>query len=337
MNNSNTAVETTANNQKINYQFTALPSNFVFLLDNYTYKLLATLIQKESYWKNNNKLPQDGFFFIRLEDINVAMNSNKNELNLTIEALYINGIIDVRSDGWKKGQRKTNHYKINWDKIIELSHVTFQDILDGQMRIEKCKRGTKCTYITKDTVTEASTKVSTEVSTKVSTNCDPTIDNINNIDNKNNIYNINNILEYNNINNILEETTPTSGEVEEYNTNTDFSSIFFENSFEFEKKEERTTPTLYVVKDHFKEYQMPLEELTTYMRKNKIEDFNTVVVAMIKNGKKVENDSYVVTVSPITEVPQPPREAPKQIKDVQLVKVDEYADLSFLTQTPIYN
>lgn len=222
MNDKTQVVGTTT---QINYQFTAIPVNFIYLFDNYTYKLLATLMQKESFWKNQNKLDDDGFFFIRMDDINFAMNSNKNEINLTIEALHRCGVITVKSNGWVKGQRKTNKYKLNWNKIDELSKLSFQEIFDNGLQITKCKRGEKCTYITVD---EVSTQVSTKVSTQVSTNCDPTI---NNIDNIKNINDINNNI-YNNINdnNILDNSTFDKVEDNEQIDDNTFSTSNFLNN-----------------------------------------------------------------------------------------------------------
>lgn len=159
-----------------NYSFTAIPNNFIYLLDIYCYKLFATLMQKESYWKNNNQLTEDGYFSMRIEDIEKSLGCQTKEINSTIEALYCCGLISVISVG-TAGKRITNKYKINWNKVIEFSAIPIQQILDNDMIIKKCRRGTTLTY-------RQQTEVSTQVRTTPRTNCHTTIENINNIDNK---------------------------------------------------------------------------------------------------------------------------------------------------------
>ena len=308
--------------QSHNYSFTAIPSNFIYLFDNYTFKLLSILIQKESYWKNKGNL-NDGFFALRNEDIIFALQTNRNEVTLTIESLYISGIIDVDSCGWVSGQRKCNRYKINWDKINELAQISFQDIFDNNLKIEKCKRGTKCTYMHTVKSDNKETQPITKAITKASTNCDATI---NNIDNKENINNIDNILEYN-INNILiekeeikEDTQHLGGvadtaltqpfysnlveekkesqHMECVEDNNNFcNSIIMDNSKEEVKKEEKaTTPTLFVVVDNSKEIQLTFDQLSKYMEKKGVEDVCQVVAYIIKDGKRIDNDLNTPTV-----------------------------------------
>lgn len=184
---------------KINYQFTAIPTNFIYILDNYCFKLLSLLMQEESYWKSINKL-NNGYFFQSVEEQMNVLDTCRNEVNMTIESLYINNIIEVISEG-KAGKRSTNHFKINWDKITELSQLNITEVIKTNFRIEKCKRGTKCTY-------SANSKVNTNCNnskaiTEPITKCNTILDNINNLDNKNNINN--NIL-YNNKNNTSSST-----------------------------------------------------------------------------------------------------------------------------------
>lgn len=178
------------NENKINYQFTAIPTNFIYILDNCCYKLFSLLIQEESYWKSINRLDSNGYFFQTVEEQMNVLNINRNEVNMTIESLYINNIIDVISEGCR-GQRKTNRFKINWNKVIELSNINITEVIKTGIKIEKCPRGTKCTYskVNTEVNTEVVTKVITEVNTKVTTKCDTILYNTNNIDNKNNIYN----------------------------------------------------------------------------------------------------------------------------------------------------
>lgn len=144
--NYNSAVEDTAT---INYQFITAPLNLLYVCDVYTYKLLLTLMQKESYWKSKDKLSSDGYFYMSIEEIgDTILLSDRSDIRCTIEPLYINGIIDVKCTGVGRGTKKkiANEFKINYDKIIEFDKMPLYDIKEFGIRIEKLKRGTKVTY-----------------------------------------------------------------------------------------------------------------------------------------------------------------------------------------------
>lgn len=134
--------------KKIEYQFIPAPLNLFHICDIYTYSLLLTLIQKESYWKLKDKL-SDGFFYISIEEIgDIILLDNRNDIRCTIEALYTNGIIDVRCKGIGRGSKNkiANEFKINYDKIKEFDEMSIFDIKEFDVRIEKLKRGSKVTY-----------------------------------------------------------------------------------------------------------------------------------------------------------------------------------------------
>lgn len=134
--------------KKIEYQFIPAPLNLFYICDIYTYSLLLTLIQKESYWKLKDKL-SDGFFYMSIEEIgDIILLDNRNDIRCTIEALYINGIIDVKCKGIGRGSKNkiANEFKINYDKIKEFDEMSIFDIKEFDVRIEKLKRGSKVTY-----------------------------------------------------------------------------------------------------------------------------------------------------------------------------------------------
>lgn len=172
------AVESTA---KISYQFTAAPTNLIYLLDSDCFKLLTLLIQEQSYWNSKNRL-EDDYFFKPIEEIqNILFMKNDQDVRLTIESLYVNGFIDVVMLGKK---HQSNKFKINWNKIQEYDNISITDIIKFHSPITKMKRGTKCTYTNN---TDCTTKCTTNWTTNCSPNCTPTLDNINN--KENNIYN----------------------------------------------------------------------------------------------------------------------------------------------------
>jgi len=168
--------------KKIEYQFIPAPLNLFYVCDVYTYSLLLALIQKESYWKLKDKLSSDGYFFMSIEEISDTIYLfDRADIRCTIEALYINDIIDVRCNGLGRGAKNkiANEFKINYDKIKEFDEMSIFDIKEFNVRIEKLKRGTKVTYDTtcseepckraRKKVNTKSTQVSTQDSTQVST------------------------------------------------------------------------------------------------------------------------------------------------------------------------
>lgn len=175
------AVESTA---KITYQFTAVPTNLIYLLDSDCFKLLTLLIQEHSYWNSKNRL-EDDYFFKSIEEIqNTLFMKNDQDVRLTIESLYVNGFIDVVMLGKK---HQSNKFKINWNKIQEYDNISITDIIKFHSPITKMKRGTKCTYTNNtDCTTKCTTNWTTNCSPNCSPNCTPTLDNIDKLDNINN-------------------------------------------------------------------------------------------------------------------------------------------------------
>ena len=210
--------------KKIEYQFIPAPLNLFYVCDVYTYSLLLALIQKESYWKLKDKLSSDGYFFMSIEEISdIIYLFDRGDIRCTIEALYINGIIDVKCNGIGRGSKNkiANEFKINYDKIKEFDEMSIFDIKEFNVRIEKLKRGTKVTYDTTcseepckrarkkvntksvQQSTQVSTQQSTQVSTQIASNVATTT--IYNIEEKEKIENLNKIDNIDsNISNIVE-------------------------------------------------------------------------------------------------------------------------------------
>lgn len=202
--------------KKIEYQFIAAPLNLFYVCDVYTYSLLLALIQKETYWKSKGKLSDDDYFFMSIEEISDTIYLfDRGDIRCTIEALYINNIIDVRCNGVGRGakNRVANEFKINYDKIKEYNEMSIFDIKEFNVRIEKLKRGTKVTYDKQDLEDESRKKVntksaqlstqdSTQLSTQIASNvATTTIYNIDNKNKKEKIDNLDKIENKNNLNN----------------------------------------------------------------------------------------------------------------------------------------
>lgn len=183
------AVESTA---KISYQFTAVPTKLMMLLDNNCRSMLFTLIQLSSCYAN-----EDGYFFRSNSDLQTESNLSKNLVIVTIDTLYTNGIVDVKCGG-NKCKKIANYYKLNYNKILEYENISLEDTKNPDNKITTLKYKNS-DYVpsyktTTDTakITAADTaKSEHQKPQKVNTNIDSiNIYNIENINNKENyIYN----------------------------------------------------------------------------------------------------------------------------------------------------
>ena len=171
----------------INYQFTAIPTIFIYLMDNDCFKLFSILLQKETYWNNKSKL-NDGYFIKSISELSDELGlSNRKDVHTIIEALYVKNIIDVVVEPRKY---KTAKFKLNWEVINSYLNKSIYDVLEFEDKITKLNRNSIITY----------TNNVTNIDTNIDTKCNTTIDNINNIENKDNINNIKNNIDNNIIN-----------------------------------------------------------------------------------------------------------------------------------------
>lgn len=204
-------------NEKIPYQFTASPLNLMYILDSHCFKMLNLLIQEECYWRSQGKLV-DGYFFKSINDLKDDMfMSNDQDVRLTIEALYSNGLVDVINQG---DRHKASKFKVNMDKIIEIDSKSIIEVKKFYQKIYKLKRGCVCSYIepkevgnvsdidkgsgsTTNCTTDCNTNCTTDSNTDCSTICTPKLDKLNLL-NKSDLLNniddniINNNIEKNN-------------------------------------------------------------------------------------------------------------------------------------------
>lgn len=236
----------------INYQFTAIPTHFIYLMDNDCFKLFAILIQKESYWKNKNML-KDGYFIKSITELGEEMNiKNRKDIRLIIEALYRKDLISIQVQPQKHNTAK---FKLNWNVINEYLDKPIYDVIEFEEKISKLNRNEDITYInsTKCTTTLVTTLVKsdnnvtndgTNMGTELGTKCTTTKDNINNINKKNiNIY-TSNIIEENceKIEEVGLIENPTSEKEEKEIDNNNTFQLFEVGMLE--EKEENITPSM---------------------------------------------------------------------------------------------
>lgn len=182
------------------HSFVPMPTNLIYLLDNDCFKIMAVLIQEESYWKSKDRLSPEGFFFKSIDELTQQLNyGNAKDVRLTLEALFRASLVDIKATD---GVRHTAAMRINWNTIKEISEKTITDIIKFENRICKLKRTEQITYADKMTTkvrtkvetdcaskldTELNTNCRTDCHTNLSTNCTPTIDNIDKIENQDNL------------------------------------------------------------------------------------------------------------------------------------------------------
>ena len=244
--------------KQIEYQFTAVPTTLFLLLDNNCRSMLFTLIQLSTMYSNS-----DRYFYRSNEDLQSQSNLSKNLVIATIDTLYINKIVDVKTVGKSKG-KYTNEYKLNFDKIKEYDKLSIEDTKNPSNKIaivdyknnyqpqyikdyliENEEDNNECKEPRKRTRKEARKRVRKEPRKKVNTN----IDNIESLENKDNIYNIkdniySNIysIKYNKEKSKIEDTTNVEVANEVANAKTSFNNNI-ENKADIPTLVEKTTDT----------------------------------------------------------------------------------------------
>lgn len=156
--------------------FVPIPTNLIYMLDCDCLKVLAILIQKESYWDNKGKL-KDGWFVKSISELKAELGcANTKDVGCIIQALVNSGIIEVTAYE-KKGMAAK--FKISWNKVNELNGMSLYDVKEFEFKpIRKLPRNCEITY-NKNTN-------STPKSPQSSTICNSTIANKDKRNNKDN-------------------------------------------------------------------------------------------------------------------------------------------------------
>ena len=107
--------------ERIGYQFTAVPTNLYQCCDINVRSMLFTLIQLSSYYAN-----RDGWFFRSNDDLRAQAKLSENLVRATLSSLYKLGVVDIKSVG--KGKSKTpNQFKLNFNKFLEWEDYNIDD------------------------------------------------------------------------------------------------------------------------------------------------------------------------------------------------------------------
>ena len=189
-------------NNRIDYNFVAIPTNMIYIMDSDCLKAFTILMQKHTYWVNKGRL-EDGYFIKSIDELSRELHmKNQKDVRCVIQALVNESLIDVIAIDGKKNTAK---FKLNEERIKELANENLYDLVESGYYIQKLKRSEPITYCQQNVplniieeevqnVPLINTEKIDEIQNvdKLLTKCTPTIDNINNIyNNKNNniIYN----------------------------------------------------------------------------------------------------------------------------------------------------
>lgn len=164
--------------------FTRLPTKLIYALDSDLLKMLAVLIQQESYWIEHKKIGKDGCFYKPIKEFADSFRrKNLQDVRLILQTLQTEGFIHIISS---KGGKQANYYRICWDKIATYNDMKIPQLIQSPM-IRTAKRTSKKKIEDSTISYQQKEKDSTEPyqqdSELIVQDCTPTIDNIININN----------------------------------------------------------------------------------------------------------------------------------------------------------
>ena len=120
-------------NKKIDFQFTAVPTQLMTVLDVKCKSMLFTLCQLSDYYAD-----EQGIFFRTNADLSEQSDLSPELVNAVIDTLYIHNIIEVWSVGKGKG-KYSNRYRLNLDKFKEYEKYSFDDLKNPELKIKTVK------------------------------------------------------------------------------------------------------------------------------------------------------------------------------------------------------
>lgn len=180
--------------ENIDYQFTAVPTKLMILLDINCRSMLFTLCQLASHYADDS-----GRFFRTNADLAAESRLSQKLVIATLDTLYTHGIIEIWSVGKGKGKH-ANYFRLNIERIKEFENLSMDELKNPELQlpmVDYRAKGYSPSYLKKNTQ-----NVSQEIPNDFPRISQIT-NNIENIDNENNINNEK--IENSNINNIEDE------------------------------------------------------------------------------------------------------------------------------------
>lgn len=143
------------NLKSLDYQFTAVPTQLMILLDVNCRSMLFTLCQLSSYYSDAS-----GKFFRTNADLSEESRLSQKLVIASIDTLYRHGIINVWSVGKSNGKH-SNYFRLNVDRFIDFERLSMDDLKNPELQIEMVnyrEKGYTPLYL-KDADVSASTSV----------------------------------------------------------------------------------------------------------------------------------------------------------------------------------
>ena len=166
--------------ENIDYQFTAVPTKLMILLDINCRSMLFTLCQLASHYADDS-----GRFFRTNADLAAESRLSQKLVIATLDTLYTHGIIEIWSVGKGKGKH-ANYFRLNIERIKEFENLSMDELKNPELQlpmVDYRAKGYSPSYLKKNTQ-----NVSQEIPNDFPRISQIT-NNIENIDNENNINN----------------------------------------------------------------------------------------------------------------------------------------------------
>ena len=118
------------NLKSLDYQFTAVPTQLMILLDVNCRSMLFALCQLSSYYSDTS-----GKFFRTNADLSEESRLSQKLVIASIDTLYRHGIINVWSVGKSNGKH-SNYFRLNVDRFKDFERLSMDELKNPELQIE---------------------------------------------------------------------------------------------------------------------------------------------------------------------------------------------------------
>ena len=134
--------------EKVEYQFTQVPTKLMILLDVNCRSMLFTLCQLSSHYADENCI-----FFRTNADLVAESRLSQKLVIATLDTLYRHGIIQVWSAGKGNGKH-ANYFKLNLERIKEFERLKMDELKNPDLQlpmVDYRAKGYSPSYLKKNT------------------------------------------------------------------------------------------------------------------------------------------------------------------------------------------
>ena len=117
------------NLKSLDYQFTAVPTQLMILLDVNCRSMLFALCQLSSYYSDTS-----GKFFRTNADLSEESRLSQKLVIASIDTLYRHGIINVWSVGKSNGKH-SNYFRLNVDRFKDFERLSMDELKNPELQI----------------------------------------------------------------------------------------------------------------------------------------------------------------------------------------------------------